>query len=464
VTTVRHLPGFTAEASAYRSLGNYCTIGAPPPTNAGRQVIGPIGVPLSPFEVSNSNWTGHIRLNRAFSAGRSTSFGTSRDRQHGATSWTVSFEQQQMPGTTWPEARAQLRSGAGPGAYSPRRLPPQPYAPYPWWLQLSLIRFCNGAWVNIMTDKHNCGACGVDCGDDGTGNIQDNELCFCNSGACACSARCPFDRPTACGYQCADPGNQLTCKMVRCRNLSTDVSNCGMCGHQCNPGEVCCTGGCSNLLTDPNNCGSCGNACTVAHGWGVCVGAICKIGGCNPPWADCNGIYADGCETNLSRDSNNCGSCGHACGPNQVCCNSVCVDKQSFQTDANNCGTCGHPCNPGEVCCSGSCANLLSDPKNCGSCQNPCHPGETCCSGSCISCPSEYLDTTTCTCNCPIADRCGPMCCDPLTEVCCDNSYCVNTNYADTCASRGGCVDVGYYWCIAPNWCCPLGTRCPSCD
>jgi Stigma-specific protein, Stig1 len=451
VTTMRHLPGFSAEASVYRSQGNYCTVGAPPSANAGRQVIGPIGVPLSAFDVSNSNWSGHIRLNQAFAAGRPTSFG----RQSGATPWTVSFEQQQMTGTTWPGARAQLRSAAPPRAYSPRSVPPpQAYAAYPWWAQnLSLIRFCNGAWVNIMTDKHNCGACGTDCGDNGSGNIVDNELCFCNNGSCACWERCPIDRPTACGYQCTDPSNQLTCKVVRCRDLSSDVSNCGMCGNQCGAGDVCCSGSCSNLLTDPNNCGTCGNACTVAHGWGVCVGGICKIGGCNPPWADCNGIYADGCETDLSSNSSNCGACGHACGTNQTCCHSMCVNTQSFQTDVNNCGMCGIVCPPGYNCCAGVCSNPLMDDNNCGGCGKArCTGGQHCVNGGCVCpwpksyCNNVCVDTNWDPNNCGGCDKIVPpgwTCCSGMPKDLTNDAYncgaCGNTCPEGCSGVRASC-------------------------
>jgi hypothetical protein len=37
------------------------------------------------------------------------------------------------------------------------------------------------------------------------------------------------------------------------------------------------------------------------------------VGGCNPPYEDCNQYYADGCETNLSKNAAHCGACGHVC-------------------------------------------------------------------------------------------------------------------------------------------------------
>jgi hypothetical protein len=390
-TTTRHLPGFTAEASLFRSNGSYCTVGAPGPIGVGWHVLGPIGVPLSAFGTTLSNWSTELHLAQNFGAG------------------------------------------------------------FPWpmdvkWLKATFWTFtlCNGMWVDTLTDKHNCGACGIDCGDDGTGNIIDNELCFCNYGGCACWERCPIEFPTLCGYQCADPQNQLTCKVLRCRDLWADVNNCGICGNQCNAGEVCCAGSCSNLLTDPNNCGSCGNACTVAHGWGVCWGGICKIGGCNSPWADCNGIYADGCETDLSSNNNNCGACGHACGPTQLCCHSACMNLQNLQTDPANCGSCGHACNPGEVCCAGSCANLLSDSKNCGACGKLCTGGQVCINGGCVCpmplsyCNNICVNTNTDRNNCGGCDR---IC--PPSQACCSGSCKDLTNDQLNCGSCGNVCPEG---------------------
>src|SRR4051812_22624328 len=41
---------------------------------------------------------------------------------------------------------------------------------------------------------------------------------------------------------------------------------------------------------------------------------------CEPGFADCNGIAADGCEVDLTSDAASCGKCGHGCegGPCQT--------------------------------------------------------------------------------------------------------------------------------------------------
>jgi hypothetical protein len=67
---------------------------------------------------------------------------------------------------------------------------------------------------------------------------------------------------------------------------------------------------------------------------------------CTKPMADCDGNAANGCETNLSNDAQNCGQCGFKCGG--TCANSACVlaqpgtltytfgDFQCITTDATN--------------------------------------------------------------------------------------------------------------------------------
>jgi hypothetical protein len=57
---------------------------------------------------------------------------------------------------------------------------------------------------------------------------------------------------------------------------------------------------------------------------------VCKVTSCSSGFADCNGNGADGCEVDLARDPNNCGSCGSK--PAETCnlrddnCNGVCDD------------------------------------------------------------------------------------------------------------------------------------------
>lgn len=66
--------------------------------------------------------------------------------------------------------------------------------------------------------------------------------------------------------------------------------------------------------TDPNQCGSCLNVCSNNHiVTPTCSGGICD-GACDPGWADCDSDkLTTGCETDVSSDFYNCGSCGNVC-------------------------------------------------------------------------------------------------------------------------------------------------------
>ena len=71
--------------------------------------------------------------------------------------------------------------------------------------------------------------------------------------------------------------------------------------------------------------------------------------------------------TNLASDASNCGECGSACPPGDVC------------TD----GDCGCPI-AGDTNCSGVCTDLQTDPVNCGACGIPCTPPGNCSGGACV--------------------------------------------------------------------------------
>ena len=135
---------------------------------------------------------------------------------------------------------------------------------------------------------------------------------------------------------------------------------------------------CVNEQSDLNNCGSCGAAyppgqicqggsCACPAGWTACVGELGKLGSC----VDAQSVHSD---------ANNCGHCGIKCPasapicqndsctcPSAIVCNGVCAEP----SDPNNCGACGTLCPPEQVCQSGSCGN----PPSCA----PGGPGMTNC-------------------------------------------------------------------------------------
>src|SRR5262249_32571394 len=123
------------------------------------------------------------------------------------------------------------------------------------------------------------------------------------------------------------------------------------------------------------NCGACGHVCVAANGTPTCNGGTCGISSCSAGFANCDGNPANGCETNTTTDVNNCGSCGQVCSPlndTPACVNGVCASvcnagfancngnpangcETNITTDVNNCGSCGHICPPLTVCTAGLC-------------------------------------------------------------------------------------------------------------
>ena len=284
--------------------------------------------------------------------------------------------------------------------------------------------------INLMTDRNNCGACGVSCDDyEPIGMV----------GQCV-NGKCDFQ----CMIAVEDPIQNLkNCNGILDDGCEVDVysdpMNCGVCGNKCNPGDSCiegrcgcppgfskCGSRCVDLQTNDLNCGECGHECpympedgpfafceiTDKHAQGKCLNGTCGNLSCYLGWGDCdkdmskcptnpNGAWS-GCETPLTT-MENCGACGNACAPGQVCarvsmteirCVDTC-DKQGL-TDCGNAGEYG-----------GGCRDFNNDKHYCGSCVNDCpnagpHQAIVCNKGSC-----EYpCDVGWADCNGDLADGC----------------------------------------------------------
>ncbi len=83
---------------------------------------------------------------------------------------------------------------------------------------------------------------------------------------------------------------------------------------------------CAETLFDPDNCNGCGTVCPpVPNALRACLGGSCGRGPCVAGWGDCNPNPADGCETDVTGDSFNCGRCGLVCPPTFGCDAGQCV-------------------------------------------------------------------------------------------------------------------------------------------
>jgi hypothetical protein len=222
---------------------------------------------------------------------------------------------------------------------------------------------CNDLCTDFSTDPQNCGGCGAPCP---AGMACQGGACSCRSPAVDCSGVCVDPGTDAvncgvCGKRCAagatcvggqcticKPGSGLTDCHGKCIDLDTSTANCGKCGSSCDlpyverrcSAGVCtapkcaygygnCDGQLSNgceasILIDVENCGTCGHRCvSFPNGTARCQAGEC-IGLCAGSWANCDGSWKNGCETNLD-DAASCGGCGKQCAAGQTCVSEVCT-------------------------------------------------------------------------------------------------------------------------------------------
>lgn len=158
-----------------------------------------------------------------------------------------------------------------------------------------------------------------------------------------------------------------------------------------------------------------GTQLTGGSGAGAGSGASTPDGGggessgCNDGFKRCGGSC-----TSTDTDAENCGDCGVACDPGDVCdegacaspcpgmltrCGGECVDTL---TSVLHCGGCNAPCDEGEVCngpdlcgldcevgltdCgTGVCVDTTVDAAHCGACNDPCDIDQACEGSVCVA-------------------------------------------------------------------------------
>jgi hypothetical protein len=121
----------------------------------------------------------------------------------------------------------------------------------------------------------------------------DIALSKCDRDVCGVGNVCWVNRPSGQGVCCHE--GEHVCDWG-CVDLRFDMSNCGECGHKCDPtqeycvggdcirycsqGQTYCNGQCVYTSSDPNNCGSCGNVCPPFR---ACKNGSCDMTSCSDP-------------------------------------------------------------------------------------------------------------------------------------------------------------------------------------
>lgn len=144
----------------------------------------------------------------------------------------------------------------------------------------------------------------------------------------------------------------------------------------------------SGPVDAPDATVACDAACPdLPNAIAACLSGVCSIAMCRAGFANCDGDLSNGCETNFTTSSTNCGRCGNACGAGQVCALERCVAE----------------CAAGRSRCretatfEGICVDLQNDNTNCGRCGNACvfpHATPACLRGQCIigACAPGYCN------------------------------------------------------------------------
>ena len=266
-------------------------------------------------------------------------------------------------------------------------------------------RVKNGAESDVDCGGPDCSSCiaGQSCvtPSDCVGNTCTSGVCVltCASGlgncdgdaanACETNLRADADHCGDCGTSCALPNAQANCASGVCR-----VQSCVPPFDDCNgdPADGCEV----NTKTDVTNCGACAaKPCPTLNGQAYCESASCGIT-CSADFADCDGEAGNGCEKAVSRDVHNCGGCGKEC------------TASAGKTAWCRAGQCGEtPCAVGRGDCNGDpdddpahggCeTDFKTDVDSCGSCGNPCqvNGGDAqCLAGVCaiLSCHAGLAD------------------------------------------------------------------------
>ncbi|MSP61278.1 MAG: hypothetical protein EXR72_13220 [Myxococcales bacterium] len=250
-------------------------------------------------------------------------------------------------------------------------------------------------------------------------NCAAGKYCVAKNGAFSCVDGCKGDDECKAGDGGAPAGR---CCDRLCVDTAGSNAHCGQCGSACNNGQSCCASACADFTSDVASCGGCGLACKLANATPACKGGQCAVAACANGFGDCDQSAQNGCEIALGADAKNCLACGKACAvahgtagcamgctvaacdPGFADCNKVVADGCEIEPakDLAHCGGCAQPCatpHATPACKAGACAVALcdadwgdcngkpgdgcevdvrSDPSHCGKCGAMCGNNQVC--------------------------------------------------------------------------------------
>jgi hypothetical protein len=176
------------------------------------------------------------------------------------------------------------------------------------------------------------GAGGSGTADAGEGMIVCNKV-TCNNGCCDENNKCQTPAADASITFCGIGGSKcVQCALPNAKTKCDAENNCVVAS--CEPDFDNCDqndeNGCEADLTTKETCGKCHNRCTTPQhtespscdksDGGYECGFQCKSG-----WGDCDHTTSTGCESELSKNPDNCGVCGKKCVGNQTCSTGRCI-------------------------------------------------------------------------------------------------------------------------------------------
>jgi formylglycine-generating enzyme required for sulfatase activity len=325
---------------------------------------------------------------------------------------------------------------------------------------LGVVCTTSGACHVAGTCSPATGLCSNPSAPDGAACALANATAVCTDGACgvaACSggsADCDGAAANGCEVSTRTLAHCGGCGLA-CASGAHSIPNCaaGTCALTCAAGWADANGnradGCELDVTTDTDCGTPGNACVSSPGaTSTCVGGSCSTIACASDRANCNTSVADGCEVSLAGDVAHCGACDHACAVPHAA--PVCLGGQCAVGS----------CDPGYANCDGSAANgceitPATVVANCGGCGRACalaNASPVCGNGACAigACAPGYADcdgvaangcevdlTTVASCG-----ACGNACDLPhASPVCAPGGCAVGAcapGFAD-CSTAAGC-------------------------